>query len=122
MAAPPSKWPQMVDRLVLYWPVGGAKYRIQGQARFNEHAAYVQQHGLAGVVKLAGESDKSFGADPRRGPWVSVLRRDRAKKTGTAELGPSPRNVDVNSRGERGMRRTILIARRDRSPASGPRS
>ena len=34
--------PQSIDRLVLYWPVGGAKYRIQGRARFNEHAAYVQ--------------------------------------------------------------------------------
>ena len=29
-AALTSKWPQMVDRLVLYWPVGGAKYRIAG--------------------------------------------------------------------------------------------
>jgi len=73
-----AKWPHVVDRLVLYWPVGGAKYRLQGHARFNEHAAYVQQHGLAGVVKLAGESDKSFGADPRGGPWISVVRRDRA--------------------------------------------
>ena len=36
-----------------------------------------KQHGLAGVVSLAAASDKSFGADPRGGPWVSVLRRDR---------------------------------------------
>ena len=83
-----SKWPQMVDRLVLYWPVGGAKYRIQGQARFNEHAVYVQQHGLAGVLKLAGESDKSFGADPRGGPWVSVLRRDRGFADAYEALDP----------------------------------
>jgi pimeloyl-ACP methyl ester carboxylesterase len=77
-AAFAAAWSDAVDRLVLYWPVGGAKYRIQGHARFNEHAVYVHQHGLAGVVTLAGGSDKSFGADPRGGPWVSVLRRDRA--------------------------------------------
>jgi len=83
-----AAWPGLVDRLVLYWPVGGAKYRLQGQARFNEHAVYVQQHGLAGVVKLAGESDKSFGGDPRGGPWVSVLRRDRAFAEAYAALDP----------------------------------
>ncbi|HTL43557.1 MAG TPA: alpha/beta hydrolase [Vicinamibacterales bacterium] len=77
-AAFATTWPQMVDRLVLYWPVGGAKYRIQGHARFNEHAAYVREHGLAGVVSLASSTDKSFGGDPRGGPWVSVLRRDPA--------------------------------------------
>jgi len=83
-----AAWPGLVDRLVLYWPVGGAKYRIQGHARFAEHAVYVQQHGLAGVVKLAGESDKSFGGDPRGGPWVSVLRRDRAFAEAYAALDP----------------------------------
>lgn len=70
--------PTMVRSLVLYFPVGGAKYRMQGQARFAEHLAYVLQHGLAGVVALAQSGDKSFGADPRGGPWVSVLRRDAA--------------------------------------------
>ena len=87
-AALVARWPQIVDRLVLYWPVGGAKYRLQGHARFNEHAVYVQQHGLAGVVALARESDKSFGGDPRGGPWVSVLRRDPAFAEAYAALDP----------------------------------
>ena len=68
--------PESVRSLVLYFPVGGARYRMQGHARFGEHLAYVQQHGLDGVVALAQSGDKSFGADPRGGPWVSVLRRD----------------------------------------------
>ncbi len=76
-AAFAAAWPERVDRLVLYWPVGGARYRIRAHARFGEHAAYVRQHGLAGAVRLARETDASFGADPRGGPWVSVLRRDR---------------------------------------------
>ena len=68
--------PEIVRSLVLYFPVGGARYRMQGQARFAEHLVYVQHHGLDGVVALAQSGDKSFGADPRGGPWVSVLRRD----------------------------------------------
>ena len=70
--------PETTESLVLYWPVGGARYRINSHLRFAQHLAYVQQHGLEGVVSLAASGDKPFGADPRGGPWVSVLRRDPA--------------------------------------------
>lgn len=79
---------ELIRALVLYFPVGGARYRMQGHARFAEHLAYVQQHGLAGVVALAKSGDKSFGADPRGGPWVSVLRRDAAFAAAYAALDP----------------------------------
>jgi hypothetical protein len=69
--------PETTLSLVLYWPVGGARYRINGHLRFAQHVAYVHQNGLEAVVSLAAEG-KSFGQDPRGGPWVSVLRRDRA--------------------------------------------
>lgn len=69
--------PERVRSLVLYFPVGGARYRMQGHTRFGEHLVYVRQHGLEGVVALARSTDKSFGGDPRGGPWVSVLRRDQ---------------------------------------------
>jgi pimeloyl-ACP methyl ester carboxylesterase len=85
-AALVAEWPEIVERLVLYWPVGGVKYRMQGHARFSEHAAYVQQHGFAGVVAFAGMTDKSFGGDPRGGPWVSVIRRDKAFAEGYTKL------------------------------------
>jgi pimeloyl-ACP methyl ester carboxylesterase len=81
-------WPAAVDRLILYWPVGGTRYRLQGHARFAEHQAYAKANGLAGVVALATSSDKSFGADPRGGPWVSVLRRDPAFADAYARLDP----------------------------------
>jgi pimeloyl-ACP methyl ester carboxylesterase len=71
-------WPGATLSIVLYWPVGGARYRINAQARFAEHLAYVQQFGLEEVVRLATEQGKPFNKDPRGGPWVSVLRRDRA--------------------------------------------
>lgn len=87
-AALVAEWPEVVERLVLYWPVGGAEYRMQGHARFSEHAAYVQQHGFAGVVAFAGMTDKSFGGDPRGGPWVSVVRRDKAFAEAYTKLDP----------------------------------
>lgn len=77
--------PEVVRSLVLYFPVGGAKYRMQGHTRFGDHLAYVRQHGLDGVVALAKSTDKSFGADPRGGPWVSVIRRDEAFATAYAQ-------------------------------------
>ena len=71
-------YPERVDRMVLVWPVGGARYRINGQQRFAQHLAYVQQEGLAAVLALAQSGSKSFSEDPRGGPWVSVLRLDAA--------------------------------------------
>jgi len=70
--------PEATRSLLLWWPVGGPKYRINSHLRFAEHLAYVRQHGLEHVVSLARSSTKSFGEDPRGGPWVSVLRRDKA--------------------------------------------
>ncbi len=78
--------PARVKSMVLYWPVGGAKYRIAGQTRFAEHLGFVQREGLAAVVKLAGESGKPFGADPRGGPWASVLQHDEAFAEAYAKL------------------------------------
>ena len=70
--------PETVQSMVLYWPVGGAKYRINNQQRFANHLDYVESHDLAAVAELALVSGKTFGEDPRGGPWASVLRRDPA--------------------------------------------
>jgi pimeloyl-ACP methyl ester carboxylesterase len=68
--------PQMVASLVLYWPVGGAHYRINSHARLAEHLGYVEQHGLDGVVSLIKAEGKTFNQDPRGGIWASVIRRE----------------------------------------------
>jgi pimeloyl-ACP methyl ester carboxylesterase len=68
--------PEMVASMVLYWPVGGAKYRISSHQRFAEHLDFVRGDGLAGVVALVRQEGKPFGADPRGGPWASVIKRD----------------------------------------------
>src|SRR6266540_3687222 len=68
----------MTLSMILFWPVGGAKYRISSHQRFAEHLAFVQQNGLAAVVALVAKDGKPFGADPRGGPWASVIKSDRA--------------------------------------------
>ena len=70
--------PERVAGMVLWWPVGGARYRIKGRQRFAEHAAFVRASGLAAAVEIVQREGKAFGADPRGGPWASVLRRDPA--------------------------------------------
>lgn len=72
MAAAPAR----VRRAVLYWPAGGAKYRMSQQARLARHLAYVEDEGLDGVVVLARQTDRRFSEDPRVGPWAAPLRAD----------------------------------------------
>jgi pimeloyl-ACP methyl ester carboxylesterase len=78
--------PARVLGMVLWWPVGGAKYRIKGRGRFTEHLKFVREHGLGEVAALAKREGKAFGADPRGGPWASVLRRDDAFAESYARL------------------------------------
>lgn len=78
--------PEMVISMVLYWPVGGAKYRIRGQNRFAEHLAFVREVGLQGVVSHALKEGKPFSADPKAGPWASVLQRDAAFAAGYVRM------------------------------------
>lgn len=106
-------YPEAVLSMVLYWPVGGAKYRINGRQRFAQHVAFVQQHGLADVVSLASSSGKSFGEDPRGGPWASVIRRDRAFAESYARQDVNQYRAVVE-----GMGRALLD--RDTAPGAEP--
>jgi pimeloyl-ACP methyl ester carboxylesterase len=105
--------PEATLSLLLYWPVGGARYRINGHLRFAEHLAYVKQHGLDQVVTLAKSGDKSFGEEPRGGPWVSVLRRDPSFAESYAR-----HNVERYTQVVAGMARALLD--RDTAPGAEP--
>lgn len=70
--------PEVVASVVLYWPVGGARYRMSSHRRFAEHRGFVEASGLDGVVALVTKEGKPFGADPRGGPWAAVIKRDGA--------------------------------------------
>jgi pimeloyl-ACP methyl ester carboxylesterase len=68
--------PERVASMILYSPAGGVKYRRRQHARFDEHLAFVREHGLGEVVTLARGHDQGFGKDARVGPWAAVLRSD----------------------------------------------
>lgn len=103
--------PETTESLVLYWPVGGAHYRISSRARFAQHLAYLDQHGLAGVVSLAQAEGKPFTEDPRGGPWASVITRDAAFARAYAALDQAQYVTTVTA-----MRDTLF----DRDTALGP--
>ena len=106
-------WPAATLSMILFWPVGGAKYRINSHQRFAEHLAFVQQNSLAAVVALVAKDGKPFGADPRGGPWASVLRHDQAFAETYAKLDVERYKLIVAA-----MARTLLD--RDTAPGAEP--
>lgn len=106
-------YPEMTGRAVFYWPVGGAKYRLNGQARFAEHLGFLARHELRDVVELARETGKAFGADPRGGPWTSVIQNDAAFAAAFAAQDVGDYRLLVA-----GMARTLLD--RDTAPGAEP--
>src|SRR5919205_2029205 len=71
-------YPRATLSMLLWWPVGGAKYRIKAHERFGAHLAFVRSAGLDAVVAHVRKEGKAFNADPRGGPWASPLRHDAA--------------------------------------------
>jgi pimeloyl-ACP methyl ester carboxylesterase len=105
--------PGMVRSMILYWPVGGARYRISTHKRFADHLAYVEQHGLAGVVSLVMQEGKAFNAEPRGGPWAAVIKSDRAFADAYAKI-----DVEKYKKLVADMCRTLFD--RDTSPGAEP--
>ena len=106
-------YPQATLSMVLFWPVGGAKYRIGIHQRFAEHLAYVLSQGLEAVVALVAKDGKPFGADPRGGPWASVIKADPAFAAAYAK-----QNVDAYKLIVAGTARTLFD--RDTAPGAEP--
>jgi pimeloyl-ACP methyl ester carboxylesterase len=71
-----ARYPDSTHALILHWPVGGYRWKLNGSDRFARHLRFAREHGLAGVVKRAHEG-KSFWQDPEAGPWASVIVRDQ---------------------------------------------
>jgi pimeloyl-ACP methyl ester carboxylesterase len=105
--------PRATLSMVFYWPVGGARYRISSHQRFAEHLAFVQQHGLEGVAALVASEGKPFGADPRGGPWASVIKADAAFAAAYAEQTVESYKLMVV-----GMARSLFD--RDTAPGAEP--
>jgi pimeloyl-ACP methyl ester carboxylesterase len=105
--------PWRVERMVLYSPAGGPRYRITQHDRFAQHIAYVQQHDLAHVVSVSRGDDKTFSQDPRVGPWAPVIRTDEVFAEVYAQRDAKEYAVLVGE-----MARTLFD--RDTVPGAGP--
>ena len=99
--------------MVLWWPVGGPKYRMKGEQRFAEHLRFVNERGLGEVVALVQREGKAFGADPRGGPWASVIKRDNEF---ARHYAAQPREAYMHTVDD--MRRALLD--RDTAPGATP--
>jgi pimeloyl-ACP methyl ester carboxylesterase len=103
--------PELVASMVLYSPAGGVKYRLKQHERFNQHLAYVQEHGLEQVVALARSHADGFSKDARVGPWVTVIRTDPDFAARYAQADPDRYRITVT-----GMARRMF----DRDSVPGP--
>lgn len=105
--------PETVLSMILFWPVGGARFRIRAHARFARHLAMVDSEGLAGVVELARKTDAGFGKEPSLGPWAPVIRSDPAFAEAYAAMDVENYKLIVA-----GMSRTLID--RDTAPGAEP--
>lgn len=104
---------ERVRSMVLYWPVGGARFRIRAGERFAKHLAFVASEGLGGVVELARSTDAGFGKEPRVGPWAPVIRSNEDFARSYAAW-----NVEHYTLAVTGMARTLID--RDTAPGAEP--
>jgi pimeloyl-ACP methyl ester carboxylesterase len=68
-------YPESTRGLILHWPVGGYRWKVNGQERFARHYDFAKQNGLKGIVERA-RGGKSFWMDPEAGPWATLIARD----------------------------------------------
>jgi len=106
-------YPEATQSMILWWPVGGAKYRIKSRARFTDHVAFVREHGLPASAALVRQEGQPFNADSRGGPWASLMRADRAFAASFPNM-----NRGVYTSIVKGMRDALFD--RDTSPGAVP--
>jgi pimeloyl-ACP methyl ester carboxylesterase len=69
-------YPETTRGLILHWPVGGHRWKVNSLARFIRHYDFVKENGINGVVERA-RVGKSFWMDPEAGPWATAIARDK---------------------------------------------
>jgi pimeloyl-ACP methyl ester carboxylesterase len=108
-----AKYPDRVSSLLLWWPVGGAKYRIKGQQRFFDHLEFVAREGLEAWSMWwrakARRSMRSRAAAP--GPPSSSATRNSRART---------RSWDVDKYKAIVTDMAIALLDRDTSPGAEP--
>jgi pimeloyl-ACP methyl ester carboxylesterase len=72
-----AHYPERARGLLLHWPVGGYRWKVNAQSRFQRHYNFARENGLKAVAERA-RAGKSFWQDPEAGPWASVIERDKS--------------------------------------------
>lgn len=70
--------PDRTAGLIIHFPVGGAKWRMNNRRGFEQHAEFAAQSGMEAVVKAVKAADPPATAGANLGPWASVIARDEA--------------------------------------------
>ena len=89
--------PERVLSMTLFWPVGGAKYRINCHLRFARHLGYVEESGMQAVVDLVRSHNLNFSQDPSGGPWGNNIRRSDDFAASYAALDPAAYKMTVSA-------------------------
>ena len=97
--------PERTLSMVLFWPVGGAKYRISSHQRFAFHLAFVEENGLQAVVDLVRSHE--------RNPWGQPIRNSADFARDYAALDKAQYLLTVTA-----MVRTLID--RDTAPGAEP--
>ena len=70
-------YPAATRGLLLHWPVGGYRWKVNGRERFLRHLNLAREKGLKGIIDRA-KHGKSFWEDAEAGPWASAIAHDDA--------------------------------------------
>ena len=80
-------YPEATRGLLLHWPVGGYRWKINSRARFTRHYNFTKQNGLPAAVDRA-RGGKSFWMDSEGGPWATEIARNHAFAETFRQPGP----------------------------------
>jgi len=67
-------YPEAARGLLLHWPVGGYRWKVNSRERFTRHYNFTKQNGLGAVVARV-RGGKSFWMEPEGGPWAGEIAR-----------------------------------------------
>ena len=67
--------PEITRGLLLHWPVGGYRWKVNSRERFTRHYHFAKQYGLRAVIERA-RGGKSFWVDAEGGPWATEIARN----------------------------------------------
>jgi pimeloyl-ACP methyl ester carboxylesterase len=68
-------YPEITRGLLLHWPVGGYRWKVNSRGRFSRHYTFAKLNGLKGVIDKA-RAGKSFWMDSEGGPWATEIARN----------------------------------------------